>query len=180
MLGVAGRRTSGLQKRASLSTAPALGSSIFMREGASSNAQATRRTLHLGVVLMTSTAAFSSTAALSTCDVAATAAAGATMRKDENGLWWRGEGEADGPYVLKSDSSSPPLSPSSSAPASTACSDDDFKKIPFTVDEILPLARELAISCNVAALSTVSEESPGQLFPRYVIFPLSLLNALTK
>ena len=102
------------------------------------------------------------------------------MRKDENGLWWRGEGEADGPYVLKADSSAPPLSPSSSAPASTACSDDDFKKIPFTVDEILPLARELAISCNVAALSTVSEESPGQLFPRYVIFPLSLLNALTK
>lgn len=89
------------------------------------------------------------------------------MRRDENGLWWRGDGEDDGPYMLKSETSSPPLSPSSTESIASSCStDDEYRKIPFTVDEILPLARELAISCNVAALSTISEESPGNLFPR--------------
>jgi len=158
----AGRLATGFSKSSNvLSTVPHIGSNIFTRSNTSRNAQAIRRTLQLGVVL---TAAMS-TAALGTCEAAAAASTRKGMRKDANGLWWKGDGETDGPYMLKSESSAPPLS-ASAPPSDDGDSDSDFKKIPFTVGEILPLAREIAISCNVAALSTVSEESPGQLFPR--------------
>mmetsp|Transcript_64066 Transcript_64066/g.88032 ORF Transcript_64066/g.88032 Transcript_64066/m.88032 type:complete len:229 (-) Transcript_64066:212-898(-) len=89
-------------------------------------------------------------------------------QEDVNGLWWRGGGKTDGPYKLKAASSSPPLSPASpSSPSLSDPTSDAFERIPFTVDEILPLARELAIDCNVAALSTVAQLSPDEPpFPR--------------
>ena len=113
-----------------------------------------RRTLHLGFVL---------TAARAVHQPKAAAFCSSAYTKDESGLWWKG---SDGPYVLKSEASAPPLSPSSSAVSASSFTADDFKKIPFTVEEILPIARELAINCNVAALSTVAELPGEGLFPR--------------
>jgi hypothetical protein len=105
----------------------------------------------------------------SLASTATAAEANRNFRKDGNGLWWRGDDEADGPYVLNVETSMPPLaqlsSESCALPDFTA---GDFKKIPFTAAEILPIARELAINCNVAALSTIAELTPesGKLFPR--------------
>jgi len=86
----------------------------------------------------------------------------ATWKQDENDLWWHGE--TDGPYIESNTTSAPPLSSSTPSSASSG----KFTKIPFTAAEILPVARALAIECNVAALSTIAEISPGsgQLFPR--------------
>ena len=112
----------------------------------------TRRRLHLGVVLAAAAVAQQQS---SQC------AATADWREDENGLWWKGD--ADGPYVVEA--SAPPLSPSSQS-SNTSC--DKFTRIPFTAAEILPVARKLAVECNVAALSTIAETNPGsgKLFPR--------------
>lgn len=114
-----------------------------------------RRTLHLGVVLAATAAAVQQQ-----CSVQ-TQREEADWRQDENGLWWHGE--TDGPYVQTDSTSAPPLSPSSH---SVSPASGKFKKIPFTASEILPVARALAIECNVAALSTIAEIGNGQLFPR--------------
>jgi len=109
-----------------------------------------RRTLNLGFKMHQPKSAFCSNANQD------------DFRKDVNGLWWRGD--SDGPYVLKSEVSTPPLSPKTISSSSV---DDDFERIPFSVEEILSFARRLAISCNVAALSTIAELPGGNgLFPR--------------
>jgi len=65
----------------------------------------------------------------------------AEWRQDSQGLWWKGD--TDGPY------------------------NKDWKKIPFTVAEILPIILDFAKKCNTAALSTITEVGPsGAIFPR--------------
>jgi len=118
-----------------------------------------RRTLHLGVVLAATAAAVQQQCSVQT--QASSQREEADWRQDENGLWWHGE--TDGPYVQSDSTSAPPLSPSSH---SVSPASGKFKKIPFTASEILPVARALAIECNVAALSTIAEIGTGQLFPR--------------